>query len=156
MQISKKHVPELYGVRGLAALSILVAHCFLGIMSVPGGVPLRLLLGGVDLFFVLSGFLISGILMDSRGQPHYFKVFWIRRIARIFPVLYVLLASYALGLWARYAFDLSALDLWVLSEPRPPIWTYATDRKSVVEGKSVSVRVDLGGCGIIKKKKNTK
>src|SRR3546814_441156 len=63
---------------------------------------------------------------DLRGQPHYFKVFLIRRIARIFPAFYVLLASYALGLWARYAFDLSALDLWALSEPRPPIWTYAT------------------------------
>ena len=99
--LPKKHVPELDGIRGWACLSVLIAHCLTGIMNWPAH-PIAmdfadrtmwLFLGGVDLFFVLSGFLIGGILIDQKGQPHYFRRFWIRRIARIFPVAYVLLAT---------------------------------------------------------------
>jgi peptidoglycan/LPS O-acetylase OafA/YrhL len=49
--------------------------------------------GGVDLFFILSGFLISGALMDSRNESGYFKAFWTRRIARIFPVFFMLITA---------------------------------------------------------------
>jgi peptidoglycan/LPS O-acetylase OafA/YrhL len=73
-------LPELDGVRGIASIFIVLLHCFFGLVSLtPGtwiaaiiGTVFPFLIGGVDLFFVLSGFLIGGILIDSRGKPGYF------------------------------------------------------------------------------------
>ena len=89
-------IPELDGLRGLAILLVLVWHYFISSISVGVGtwqayavVPFRLTWSGVDLFFVLSGFLIGGILYDVKNSENYFKVFYFRRIYRIFPVYFI-------------------------------------------------------------------
>jgi peptidoglycan/LPS O-acetylase OafA/YrhL len=91
------HVPALDGLRGVAVLAVLVFH--LAHIDGEGGWVERVLLGatragwaGVDLFFVLSGFLITGILLDARGGEGYFRTFFARRVLRIFPLHYAYLA----------------------------------------------------------------
>lgn len=89
------HLPVLDGIRGVAILMVMVHH--LAILT--PRTPLetwfmrvaQLGAHGVDLFFVLSGFLITGILLDSRGSPGYFRRFYIRRALRIFPIYYAVL-----------------------------------------------------------------
>ena len=91
------HVPALDGVRGLAILMVLLFH-FVAQTTATNGFEAAVngVLGygllGVDLFFVLSGFLITGILYDSRLQPGYFRSFYMRRVLRIFPLYYGVLA----------------------------------------------------------------
>ena len=88
------HLPALDGVRGLAILMVLVSHLMLfnnntGNRWMDALSRFRALGGtGVDLFFVLSGFLITGILYDTLHDEHYFRNFYMRRFLRIFPLYY--------------------------------------------------------------------
>src|SRR6266481_3059696 len=94
-------VPVLDGLRGIAILLVMVFHFWsygvvLGgtlwdrVYSRAAGVGWT----GVDLFFVLSGFLITGILYYSRNVAHYYRVFYGRRTVRIFPLYYAFLALF--------------------------------------------------------------
>ena len=85
---SNRRIPELDGLRGLAILLVLVFHYFASSNLLPRYVLAfaRLSWSGVDLFFVLSGFLLGGILLDARSSPEYFKTFYARRAYRILPV----------------------------------------------------------------------
>jgi peptidoglycan/LPS O-acetylase OafA/YrhL len=82
----RKAIPELDGVRGVAILLVLLCHA--------GGFfewkPLSASFGygsvGVDLFFVLSGFLITGILIEARDDRNRTRGFYIRRGLRIWPL----------------------------------------------------------------------
>jgi peptidoglycan/LPS O-acetylase OafA/YrhL len=77
-------IKELDGLRGLAAASVLVGH-YLG--EVPHRIPgLALAWVGVDLFFVISGFLIGMIILKNRDSTNFFGVFYLRRAARILPI----------------------------------------------------------------------
>lgn len=118
-------MPELDTIRGLAILAVLFYHGLYWHVN-----PLlfpkagRLFLApmaagrlGVDLFFVLSGFLITGILNDSRSADDYYRRFYIRRALRIFPAYLALIAILAATRTAPFSFIL--LSLLYLSNLTP-------------------------------------
>lgn len=92
-------VPELDGIRGIAILAVLFYHVFSYTMLRRSWTGLAHTVAratengshGVDLFFVLSGFLITGILLDTRWDAHYFRNFYARRAIRILPLYYSVL-----------------------------------------------------------------
>lgn len=73
------------GLRGIAVLMVFICH-YIHFIGAPWVVPWTW--EGVDLFFVLSGFLITGILYDDLADPRFFRNFYIRRALRIFPLFY--------------------------------------------------------------------
>jgi len=93
-------MPELESLRGIACLAVLLLHSFawqysglLKFSKIPQLILKVTQPGnfGVNLFFVLSGFLITGILLDSKNNEKYFQPFYIRRALRILPACYTLL-----------------------------------------------------------------
>ncbi|MGH9615513.1 MAG: acyltransferase family protein [Acidobacteriaceae bacterium] len=104
------HKPELDGIRGIALLAVMLSHGggryilqntftakLFAYAMVPGW-------SGVELFFVLSGFLITGILLRSKSAENYFSSFYARRFLRIFPIYYFavtagLVAAHYLPWW---------------------------------------------------------
>ena len=105
------YYPSFDGLRGIAILAVFLRHYAVDLFAWPW---LDGLWCGVDLFFVLSGFLITGILFDTLGEPGYFRSFYIRRALRIFPLY--------------YGFFLVLLLAWTFLHQRAAskyIWSYA-------------------------------
>jgi peptidoglycan/LPS O-acetylase OafA/YrhL len=97
----KGRIPELDGLRGIAIFMVVAFHYLeqQGNVAAGGITPILqrvVLMGwsGVDLFFVLSGFLIGGILVDARTSSSYFRTFYVRRFFRIIPIYFLWIAAY--------------------------------------------------------------
>jgi peptidoglycan/LPS O-acetylase OafA/YrhL len=126
-----RRIPELDGLRGLAILLVLIIHCIDETKFLGGYRWLSYLVAadslswsGVDLFFVLSGFLIGGILLDGRGSPNYFKAFYARRAFRILPVYAVLVSTFYLCFYAEQLGWIPA-SRWLFG-PNIPWYAYVT------------------------------
>lgn len=89
----------LDGVRGLAIILVIIFHLIIMVIPAEFYSPFwlnagRFLMHGVTLFFILSGFLIGSLLLAYRNAKNYFKAFYLRRIARILPLYYLILGIY--------------------------------------------------------------
>lgn len=139
-----KRILQLDGVRGVAIILVLIWHCFAcQVVAEPKSIlqyciyTTSLTWSGVDLFFVLSGFLISGILLDNRDAPNYYKVFYLRRAFRILPLYFLLLTLFQCFVMVGIA-NMPAFQ-WLFHDPLP-LWSYATFTQNIFMG----VRGDFG------------
>jgi peptidoglycan/LPS O-acetylase OafA/YrhL len=149
-QIVRPVMPELDTVRGIAVLMVCIYHGFQAL--IPPGPKLphweRLILSvvglgwaGVNLFFVLSGFLITGILLDSANKPRYYSRFYSRRALRILPAYYLLIVVLLLVSKLRFvtyhtSWAFAVLSFVYLSNITPllgvprdyqPLWSLAVE-----------------------------
>jgi peptidoglycan/LPS O-acetylase OafA/YrhL len=83
--LGRPYYPALDGLRGIAIILVLLYHNFGFVTYFKSGWV------GVDLFFVLSGFLITEILLRTKGSPFFLRSFYMRRFLRIFPLYYLCL-----------------------------------------------------------------
>ena len=97
-------IAALDGLRGIAILLVVGCHYYAVVPTPAGSAVNDFLRGaaglgysGVDLFFVLSGFLIGGVLLDHRTSSRLLPAFYARRLARIIPLYLLLLASFLVG-----------------------------------------------------------
>lgn len=143
--ITKGFILELDGLRGLAILMVMV-HRFwprpgVGVAADVAGAGWI----GVDLFFVISGFLIAGILLDTRNDAGYFRNFYARRVLRIFPLYYLFVIGVFIAFSANagfregagsplwYLFHLGNIPEGLLDKPVPywlaPVWSLAIEEQ---------------------------
>jgi peptidoglycan/LPS O-acetylase OafA/YrhL len=123
------HIRVLDGLRGLAILMVLIGHFYQKSLINDTYPHLTDILSrfvltngfGVELFFVLSGFLITGILLDTKHESGFFGKFYMRRILRIFPLYYGALAIVLLVLPHLIQFDQGARDI---VSHQAWLWTY--------------------------------
>jgi peptidoglycan/LPS O-acetylase OafA/YrhL len=141
------HWPELDGLRGLAVAFVVVFHYFAEFVSQPTlSAFIQNGQSGVDLFFVLSGFLVGGILLNQRQSKNYFKTFYTRRTFRILPLYFLLLVASLLilsvignrfygTLLPAVSYWLFLQDIWAIRRasfgflPLSPTWSLAIEEK---------------------------
>ena len=139
------YIPELQGLRGIAVLAVVVYHCQPRLIHT--WIYSASLWGwaGVNLFFVLSGFLITSILLESREKEKYFRNFYGRRVLRIWPVYALVLivvyleapwfigppvlAAIRTAPWLAYIFFLQNLFHITLPPALGPTWSLAIEEQ---------------------------
>jgi len=157
-------MPELDTLRGVAILGVLFLH---GIYSSTNGMQFEGLARrvirvtqpgwlGVNLFFVLSGFLITGILLDSKSSSRYFVNFYTRRALRILPAYYSLLILLAilggaswtyLGLCFLYLANVTTL--FGVPEDYGPLWSLAVEEHYYLLWPLIVYRLSRRNVGIV-------
>jgi len=153
-------MPELDTIRGLAILGVLLYHGFYWArdLSVYSGWHRTFLMlmspgvFGVNLFFVLSGFLITGILLHSRHRQDYFRRFYFRRALRILPPYYLILLLLvifkmtSLGFLAvSLAFSSNMAALFGLSISYGVLWSLAVEEHFYLFWPSIVRRISETG-----------
>ena len=139
--ILRRYMPELDSLRGLAVLLVLLFHGIAPPLSPNWSHAERILIAvsgyawvGVNLFFVLSGFLITGILIDSKNDVHYYSRFYARRAFRILPALWCMLLVLLIS--ARIDWRFFGLSAFFLANFAPllgvtlqygPLWSLAVE-----------------------------
>ena len=127
-----ERISSLDGLRGVAILMVMMLH-FYNEAIINNGYPIigpvitKLVLSGlygVELFFVISGFLITNILFDAKNGPNYFRNFYIRRFLRIFPLYYAVLFVIFFILPHLVTFDAAAKDI---ASRQIWLWTYLSN-----------------------------
>ncbi|MFE9370515.1 acyltransferase family protein [Streptomyces sp. NPDC006711] len=138
----RAHIAALDGLRGFAVAAVLLFHA--GELS--GGFL------GVDLFFVLSGFLITGLLLGgTRGSgPVALAAFWVRRALRLLPALVVVVVVTVLAVWALGTVEQLRFALgdvpWVAAQAVN--WHYITDRIGYWNASDTRVFAHLWSIGV--------
>jgi peptidoglycan/LPS O-acetylase OafA/YrhL len=109
LPLLQKHMPELDVLRGCAILAVLFYHGLYWSSATSSNRLFSLFIKatvvgwlGVNLFFVLSGFLITGILIDTKGRPSFYKKFYLRRALRILPAYLALILILILARWLTF------------------------------------------------------
>jgi|HubBroStandDraft_4_1064222.scaffolds.fasta_scaffold00800_6 peptidoglycan/LPS O-acetylase OafA/YrhL len=159
-QLLRSRMPELDTLRGIAVLGVIFLHGFywqysgLHFARWQRALLLATKAGwlGVNLFFVLSGFLITGILLDSRDRPGYYRRFYARRALRILPAYYLLLIGLAvlrqaslsyLGLSSIYLANLTVL--FGVANDYGPLWSLAVEEHFYIVWPALVRRAKLRG-----------
>lgn len=122
---ASQRILELDGLRGVASAQVLIYHCFYGAIIAHRPDPLAYLRyatgltwTAVDLFFVLSGFLIGGILLEGRESPAYYGTFYFRRVCRILPAYFAFLLIMVICYRFFYPFSLP-IENTAFQDPMP-------------------------------------
>ncbi len=173
--IARLHaVRELNGIRGLAALIVFFAHCLgffapdpqWGAFINSVNSLARSFNTWVDVFFVLSGYLITTILLGRRDKPHYFRNFYWRRVLRILPLYcvcllvvlffvphsgaYVLLATFFMANFNGFFHIPIDGPFWTLAieEQFYLLWPTVIHRRSVAQLRRLSLTVAITSAGL--------
>ena len=163
-KLIRPFMPELDMLRGVAVLGVLLLHAFYWKYGSAGFGPWSAKLmevtrfgwTGVNLFFVLSGFLITGILLDSKEKPLYYRRFYTRRALRILPAYYALLILLLLLRTSSVAFvGLSFVYLANMTEffgvscAYGPLWSLAVEEHFYIVWPAVVRRVSMRRLAVI-------
>ncbi|MGH9595343.1 MAG: acyltransferase family protein [Edaphobacter sp.] len=142
LPILQKHMPELDILRGCAVLAVFFYHGLYWTGATSSNHLAHLFIKstvvgwlGVNLFFVLSGFLITGVLMDAKGRTSFYRNFYLRRALRILPAYLALIAILILVGWLQFRSAMVALlfianyDYFLRFGGYGPLWSLSVEEQ---------------------------